>query len=106
IWVLYFFSAYVAFFALPATHLGLGAALFVLTLGGVAMSAPVQGGIGVYHLLVSEGLMLYGLSHQDGLTFATLVHASQMAVVVLFGSISLFFLFLENKRIKPTFQLK
>ena len=98
IWVLYYFSGYVAFFALPTIHLGPGAALFILTLGGVAMSAPVQGGIGVYHLLVSEGLMLYGLSHQDGLTFATLVHASQMAVVVLFGSVSLFLLFLENKK--------
>ncbi len=107
IWALYFFSAYISFFALPTTHLGLGAALFILTLGGVAMSAPVQAGIGVYHLLVSEGLMLYGLSHQDGLVFATLVHASQMVVVVLFGSISLFLLFLENKkRYKPASQLK
>ena len=40
------------------------------------MSAPVQGGIGVYHVLVSQGLMLYGLSQQQGLTFATLVHTS------------------------------
>ena len=98
IWVLYYFSGYVSFFALSTTHLGPGAALFMLTLGGLAMSAPVQGGVGVYHLLVSEGLMLYGLSHEDGLTFATLVHASQMVVVVLLGSISLFFLFLENKK--------
>lgn len=99
IWVLYFFSAYVGLFALPATmHLDLGAALFILTLGGLGMSAPVQGGIGVYHLLVSQGLMLYGLTHQDGLAFATLVHASQLAVVVLLGSASLFLLFLENKK--------
>src|SRR5438034_10840907 len=73
IWGLYYLSAYVCFFALPSTtNLGLSAALFVLTLGGIGMSAPVQGGIGVYHLLVSQGLMLYGLSQQDGLTFATL----------------------------------
>jgi uncharacterized protein (TIRG00374 family) len=107
IWGLYFFGAYISFFALPTTHLGLGAALFILTLGGLAMSAPVQGGIGVYHLLVSEGLMLYGLSYQDGLVFATLVHATQTAVFVLFGSISLFLLFLENKKShKPASQLK
>jgi uncharacterized protein (TIRG00374 family) len=99
IWVLYYFSTYIAFFSLPATgNLGPGAALFILTLGGLAMSAPVQGGIGIYHLLVSEGLILYGLSRQDGLTFATLVHASQLVVVVLLGSASLFFLFLENKK--------
>jgi uncharacterized protein (TIRG00374 family) len=99
IWVLYYFSAYIAFFAMPATvHLDFGAALLILTLGGLAMSAPVQGGIGIYHLLVSEGLILYGLSHEDGLTFATLVHASQLVIVVLLGSLSLFFLFLETRK--------
>lgn len=97
IWVFYLLSTYVSFYALPNTHLGLGAALFLLSLGGVAMSAPVQGGIGIYHLLVSEGLMLYGLPHEDGLTFAILVHGSQMGLTILLGSISLFLLFLENK---------
>jgi hypothetical protein len=42
------------------------------------MSAPVQGGIGTYHLLVSQGLVLYGLSQQEGLTFATLLHTLQL----------------------------
>jgi uncharacterized protein (TIRG00374 family) len=97
IWVCYFLSSYAAFYALPNTHLGPGAALFLLALSGVAMSAPVQGGIGVYHLLVSEGLMLYGLSHEDGLAFAILAHGSQMGLTILVGAISLFLLFLENK---------
>ena len=101
IWVLYFLSAYVCFFALPATSgLGLGPALFILTLGGLGMSAPVQGGIGVYHLLVSQGLMLYGLSQQDGLAFATLLHSMQIVMIVVLGSISLFLLFLERKKQK------
>ncbi len=98
IWTLYYISAYLCFFSLPATsHLGLTVALFVLVVGGLSMSAPVQGGIGVYHLLVSEGLMLYGLSKQDGLAFATLIHASQILLVVLLGSVSLLLLFLKNK---------
>jgi uncharacterized membrane protein YbhN (UPF0104 family) len=97
IWVLYFLSTYAAFYALPTTHLGPGAALFLLALGGVAMSAPVQGGIGVYHLLVSEGLMLYGIPHEDGLAFAILTHGSQMSLTIILGAASLFLLFLENK---------
>ena len=104
IWVCYFLSTYAAFYALPNTHLGPGAALFLLVLGGVAMSAPVQGGIGVYHLLVSEGLMLYGLPHEDGMAFAILAHGSQMGLTILLGATSLFLLFLENKnksRLKP-----
>jgi len=61
IWVSYFFAMYTCFFALaPTAQLGLSAALFLLVAGGLGMSAPVQGGIGAYHLLVSQGLMLYG----------------------------------------------
>lgn len=100
IWVLYFLSTYAVLYALPTTHLGPGAALFLLALGGIAMSAPVQGGIGVYHLLVSEGLMLYGIRHEDGLAFAILAHGSQMSLTILLGAASLFLLFLEKKN-KP-----
>lgn len=98
IWVLYFLSAWVCFFALPATSgLGLGVALFVLTLGGLGMSAPVQGGIGVYHLLVSQGLMLYGLSQEEGLAFATLLHSLQIVMIVVLGSLSMLLIFFNRK---------
>jgi len=99
IWFLYYLGTYVAFFAFPFTAgLGAGAALFLLVASGLGMSAPVQGGIGAYHLLVSQGLMLYGLSQQDGLTFATLLHTLQLLLVVVFGAISLILLFSENKK--------
>lgn len=99
IWFLYYLGTYVAFFAFPFTAgLGAGAALFLLVASGLGMSAPVQGGIGAYHLLVSQGLILYGLSQQDGLTFATLLHTLQLLLVVVFGVISLILLFSENKK--------
>ncbi len=61
IWFLYYLGVYVAFYAFPfTTGLGGSAALFLLVAGGIGMSAPVQGGIGAYHLLVSQGLVLYG----------------------------------------------
>ena len=98
IWVMYFFMAYFAFFALPATSgLSWSAGMFILVVGGLGMSAPVQGGIGVYHLLVSQGLILYGLSQQDGLAFATLLHTSQLVLVLILGSVSFLLLFLGNK---------
>ena len=97
IWLLYFMGLYFCFFALPSTSgLGYRAALFTLVAGGFGMSAPVQGGIGAYHLLVSRGLILYGLSQQDGLAFATLVHGLQLLLVIVFGTASLIFFFLEG----------
>jgi len=54
IWTMYMLSSYVCFFVLPeSSNLTLLAGLTVLIMGGLGMSAPVQGGIGPYHLLVS-----------------------------------------------------
>ena len=100
IWVSYFFAMYTCFFALaPTAQLGLSAALFLLVAGGLGMSAPVQGGIGAYHLLVSQGLMLYGLSREDGLAFATLIHTLQLVLIVLLGIPSMLLLFSKNNKI-------
>jgi uncharacterized protein (TIRG00374 family) len=53
IWILYFLGVYTALNAFSfTTELGANAALFLLVAGGLGMSAPVQGGIGAYHLLV------------------------------------------------------
>jgi hypothetical protein len=65
------------------------------------MSAPVQGGIGAYHLLVSKGLMLYGVSQQDGLAFATLVHSLQLLLIIVFGTASLLVLIFEQRISRP-----
>ena len=101
IWFLYFLGVYASLFALPSTSgLGLNTALFLLVAGGFGMSAPVQGGIGAYHLLVSQGLILYGVSQQDGLTFATLLHSLQLLLILVFGAASLLLLFGVRKNIE------
>ena len=57
IWANYWAMTWVVVFALPTTsHLGLMDGLFLLVIGGLGMAAPVQGGIGAYHWIVSRGL--------------------------------------------------
>ena len=51
--------------------------LFVMVIGGLGMVAPVQGGIGAYHLVVKIGLMILGISNDAALLFATVVHTCQ-----------------------------
>ena len=98
IWVLYFLGVYTALSAFPFTReLGGGAALFLLVAGGLGMSAPVQGGIGAYHLLVKEGLILYGVSAENGLAFAFMLHGLQLILVIILGIASLFLLFSISK---------
>jgi len=89
IWVFYFAMAYVVVFAIPTTsHLGLLAGLSILIMGGLGMSAPVQGGFGTYHILVGSVLGLYGVVEKDGYFYATLIHSSQTLAILIFGGLS------------------
>lgn len=98
IWLCYYLSSYFCFFALPATaHLSPMVALFVLVIGGLGMSAPVQGGIGAYHWIVSQGLILFAISQADGLAYATINHSTQTIMVLIFGAISLLFIVFKNR---------
>ena len=102
IWVFYGLSLYWCFFALNATSsLGPGAALSALVFGSLAMIAPVQGGIGAFHWMVSEGLTVYGIAKSDGLAYALLIHTSQTLIILLLGAFSLFLLF-----IRPTKKMR
>ncbi len=97
IWAMYLLMVYFGLFALDSTAgLGIKAAVFALVAGGLGMTAPVQGGIGAYHLLVSKGLLLFGIAYDDGLAFATLMHTSQLVQIVVFGLFALLMLFLTK----------
>lgn len=89
IWLLYYWMSYIIVFSFPETSgLNLLAGLSILMAGGLGMAAPVQGGIGTYHAFVGGVLMLYGISKEDGVLFATLLHTSQFISIVFFGGIS------------------
>ncbi|MBL0339660.1 MAG: flippase-like domain-containing protein [Bacteroidetes bacterium] len=99
IWFLYFLMTWVCFFCLQSTaHLDMKAGMFVLVVGGLGMSAPVQGGIGAYHYIVSQGLQLFGVSSTDGIVYATLVHTTQTLLVVFLGIFALVMLFISGKK--------
>ena len=89
IWISYYFMTYTVFFALPETsHLGFGVGLVILVVGGLGMSAPVQGGIGVFHIFVYSALLIYGINIDIGKSYAILVHTSQTLTVIVLGGIS------------------
>jgi len=98
IWTMYFIMTYSCFFAIPATSgLGLKAGFFTLAIGGIGMTIPVQGGFGTYHLIVSQGLTLFGVPLTDGLVYATIVHTSQTLLVLLMGAFSVIYFIKPNK---------
>ena len=99
IWIMYFLMTYVVVFSIPATEsLKPIDGLFLLVIGGLGMAAPVQGGIGAFHWIVSLALSLYGISREDGLVFATIQHESQAILAILLGVFSVMMLFLDSRK--------
>jgi glycosyltransferase 2 family protein len=95
IWVNYALMTWVVVFALDSTsHLTFVDSLFLLVIGGLAMSAPVQSGLGVFHYTISQGLLIVkGIPIEDGLVYALLAHESQLVFVAIIGTISFFMIF-------------
>lgn len=98
IWGLYFLMSYVALFAFTGTEsLGATAALAVFVFGSFGMVAPVQGGIGAYHLMASKTLELYNVTQIDALAYAFVMHGGQTFLLIVFGFLSLIMLPVLNK---------
>lgn len=103
IWVLYYLSTYVLFFAMPQTAtLGPVAALTILMMGTIGMAAPTQGGLGSFNIMVGSALVLYGLTKQDGQTLATLMLLSQWAVVIVAGGLAFLIVMGRGRAADPT----
>lgn len=62
------------------------------------MAAPTQGGIGAYHWMVKEALKVVGVDNDMGLTFATVVHSSQVLMILLTGVIALILWYQASRR--------
>jgi glycosyltransferase 2 family protein len=94
IWVMYYIMTIAVSRALPSTAaLDYSDILFIMVIGSLGMIAPVQGGIGAYHWIVSMALTLFGIPREDGLVFATLSHESQALFTILLGFLSLYMVY-------------
>jgi len=100
IWLGYYTTTYMIFFALPFTsHLDVMAGLVILIVGGLGMSAPASGGIGPFHIMVAGALTLfYGLTKDNGIAYAFVLHTSQLIAMFVVGGIcALWSLYLGKK---------
>ncbi|MBI1221938.1 MAG: flippase-like domain-containing protein [Bacteroidetes bacterium] len=99
IWIMYYLMVYFCFYCIPETsHLGLAAGLTVLVTSTLAVVLPSPGGIGTFHYFVPIALTLYGIDPEDGLSYATIAHASQMLMFIFFGTISLVSMLLLQRK--------
>jgi hypothetical protein len=102
IFIMWLFMLYVIFLAYkPTSHLSLETGMITFLMGGLAMLAPVQGGIGPWHFMVYETLFIYGIDKADGKVFALIAHASTNLIYLFLGLAALLIMPLVNSA-KPT----
>ena len=103
IWINYALMTWVVVFALKATsHISFGDSIFLLVIGGLAMSAPVQSGLGAFHYIISRGIaFIASVNIEEGLVYAFLTHESQLIFVLIIGGLSFFMIFRKHEKEKP-----
>jgi uncharacterized membrane protein YbhN (UPF0104 family) len=96
---MYALMAWVCFRCFAATAgLGPTAAFAVVVFGGIGFAAPVQGGLGAFELVVTPTLVAFGVPSGDALSYTILYHATQVAGMLVFGSVALVVLPFADRR--------
>ena len=88
-WCCYLLMAYIPFLMLDMTAtfgLSLLDTWSVMILGALGVAIPMPGGVGSYHYITRETLvLLYGVTEAAAITYAVLTHAAQLILYVIVG---------------------
>ncbi|MGW9684291.1 lysylphosphatidylglycerol synthase transmembrane domain-containing protein [Flagellimonas sp. 2504JD1-5] len=97
IWACYIAMFWVIKFTVPeTTELPLGAFLVAFVAGAFAM-ATTNGGLGLFPIVVTAALSVYGVSKTSGDAYGWIMWTAQTLMVVVFGTISFIILPLLNR---------
>jgi glycosyltransferase 2 family protein len=99
IWICYFLMTWLWTFTFPeSSGIGVQTAFIVMVIGTLGRSVPIQGGgFGAYHYLVSQALVLYGLTPVMSFALAVLIHGGQAVFTLLIGLISYVWLLMNER---------
>ena len=100
IWTMYVLMLYLCFFSINSTSdLTFIDAITITVIGAIGMVAPVPGGIGAYHFIVTITLVeLFNIVQESAASLAIIVHESQAVMMIVLGVISLALIFFSNKK--------
>ncbi len=103
VWLMFFLMGYFCFLAFaPTAGLGPVAALTAFVFGAWGMVVPSPGGMGTYHLMMQLALGFYGISGDDGFSFANISFFSvQLGCNILWGLLALLLLPILNRNYRP-----
>lgn len=90
IWICYYLMTYLWFFTFTETSiLTVGDAFFIMIIGSIGRSVPIQGGgLGAYHFLVAHACVLLGISLTAGNALAIVIHGIQSVFTLVLTGIA------------------
>jgi uncharacterized protein (TIRG00374 family) len=98
IYLMYFGMLWICFYAFPGLeHLNGMAALTIFVAGSYGMVAPAPNGMGAWHFMTIQTMVIFGVLEGDARLFALVVHGIQMVMLIIFGVISLIGLPIVNR---------
>jgi uncharacterized protein (TIRG00374 family) len=98
IWTMYFYSLYFCLRALPGTA-GIGhLECLTITFFGTFGVVFAPGGLGAYHIIVTNLLLFYSVDKAEAAAFPWLIWTAQLVVISLAGLLSFVLLPLINKK--------
>jgi uncharacterized membrane protein YbhN (UPF0104 family) len=106
IWTMYLYTVYFCVFALNETRsLSLTDCLAIMCFGSLGVIAT-PGGIGAYHWIVLQILLLWGYSTTTGIAFGWIVWLSQTVIILIAGLMALGLLAANKKESTPEPEVK
>jgi uncharacterized protein (TIRG00374 family) len=88
IYAIWFAMLYVLFYAYPpTTGMSVKAAAFAFGLSTLAFLLPVQAGMGAWHFVVVQSLLIFGLATESGKVFSLMAHSATNHVYLITGAI-------------------
>lgn len=94
-WLAMLFVVFLAYE--PTSKLSVGAGIVTFFMGGLAMLAPINGGIGAWHYMVIISLTgAYAIAEESAVIFAFIGHTATNLIYLAFGLIAVAILFIYN----------
>ncbi|MFN4083451.1 MAG: lysylphosphatidylglycerol synthase transmembrane domain-containing protein [Bacteroidia bacterium] len=101
IWVCYILMMYICLFSMESTsQLNFMDCLVVFAMGTIGIIIPAPGaGAGTYHFAIMTALTWFGVSKDDGIAYATIVHGVQMILLIVLGAIASVLVLAQQKKL-------
>ena len=97
IYGIWFLTFYVLFLAYPPTqNLSIETAVFTFGIAAIAFLLPIQAGMGAWHFVVIQCLLLFGVEANDAKVFALMAHSATNHIYLIAGIIALVLLPIVN----------